>query len=197
MKEMFGLDRLPKMEVHGRTDRFIFQELLGQARLDFDQHFIPLSQRYWELLPEILRLTPGRLLPGVGELLQELTGSDKVKLGLLTGNARRAAQIKLERFDLETYFCFGGYGDDHACRNDVARSALNAAYSFLGPALDTNDVWVIGDTVDDVRCARAIGAKAIAVETGGSKPEELRRAVPDMQLKTLEHGFDEVMKLLS
>lgn len=195
MKEMYGLDHLPKMDVHGRTDRFIFQVLLSHAGLDFDQHFMPLSLRYWELLPDTMRRSSGKLLPGVGDLLQTLSAESSVQIGLLTGNARRPAEIKLQQFGLESYFRFGGFGDEHACRNDVARSALQAAQTFLGSTLNTNEIWVIGDTVDDIRCARAIGAKVIAVETGGSRPEELRRASPDLQLTTLEQGFAELLTL--
>jgi phosphoglycolate phosphatase len=195
MREMFGIEQLPQMDVHGRTDCFIFRELFEHANIDFDHHFPKVSQRYWDLLPETLQRLPGRLLPGVGQLLEVLDDSPRVHLGLLTGNARKAAEIKLNHFGLGRYFRFGGFGDQHACRNDVAWKAIEAAQATLGPAFDRAQVWVIGDTIDDIRCGRAIGAKVIAVETGGSLPQELRHAGPDIQLSSLEQGFEQLARL--
>jgi phosphoglycolate phosphatase len=40
-------------------------------------------------------------------------------------------------------------------------------------------VWVIGDTPSDVRCARAIGAKVVAVATGIFSIDQLRVERPD------------------
>ena len=51
--------------------------------------------------------------------------------------------------------------------------------------MDTNDVWVIGDTPLDVRCARAVGARAVAVATGWHPHEELAAHKPDYLLADL------------
>jgi len=40
-------------------------------------------------------------------------------------------------------------------------------------------VLVIGDTPLDIRCARAIGAKVLAVATGGHSLKELQAHRPD------------------
>ena len=48
-------------------------------------------------------------------------------LGILTGNARAAADIKLKYFGIEQYFSFGGYGDHHSDRNQVAALAVEQA----------------------------------------------------------------------
>ena len=39
---------------------------------------------------------------------------------------------------------------------------------------------MVGDTVNDIRCARAIGANVIAVATGGTTAAELEAAEPDV-----------------
>jgi phosphoglycolate phosphatase-like HAD superfamily hydrolase len=46
-------------------------------------------------------------------------------------------------------------------------------------------VWVVGDTPLDVRCARAIGANAVAVATGWHAHEELAASGPDLLLNDL------------
>jgi phosphoglycolate phosphatase-like HAD superfamily hydrolase len=46
-------------------------------------------------------------------------------------------------------------------------------------------VWVIGDTPLDVRCARAVGARVVAVATGWHSTEELATHEPDLLLTDL------------
>src|SRR5207248_2087626 len=105
--------------------------------------------------------------------------------GLLTGNTRAGAQRKLAHFGLWDYFPFGGFGDDHLDRDDVARMALAEAESHLGAAVDPASVWVIGDTPLDVRCAKAVGANAVAVATGWHALEELHATGADLVLEHL------------
>ena len=100
-------------------------------------------------------------------------------LGLLTGNVRSGARHKLSHHGLWDYFACGGFGDEHYERDDVARSALAEVRAHLGRDLDPRDVWVIGDTPLDVRCARAVGARAVAVATGWHPAEELAVHEPD------------------
>ena len=45
--------------------------------------------------------------------------------------------------------------------------------------LKPEEIVVVGDTVLDVACARSIGARCLAVCTGGSTQEELAAAKPD------------------
>jgi phosphoglycolate phosphatase len=47
------------------------------------------------------------------------------------------------------------------------------------------EVLVIGDTPLDIRCARAIGAKVVAVATGGALIEELMQHKPDWAVPDL------------
>ncbi len=182
MSQMFEINEIPEVEVHGRTDRGIVGEIFEKASLDYDQHGVEFSQRYWQHLPQTLAASDGEVLPGVVELLADLRTIPTFALGLLTGNAKRAAEIKLTHFGLDSFFDFGGFGDDFACRNEVAQSVLEAARSHLGHRFDPHNVWVIGDTIHDIRCARSIGSKVITVETGGATPEQLKTAEPDCAL---------------
>ena len=190
MNEMFQVKKVAKVPVHGRTDQGILTDLFEAHGLSFAQHREAFSQRYWELLPATLASGSGELLPGAKELLARLEAKPDIELGILTGNARRAAEIKLEHFGLQKFFRFGGYGDYHASRNDVAMLARKAAEDAVADAFDPSHLWVVGDTVNDVACGRWIDAKVIAVETGGSDPEELRASEPDCQLATLRQTED-------
>jgi len=182
-----------QVEFSGRTDRSIVGDL-------FDRHGIANSAEnasrffdaYLKQLPMMLNGREGLVLPGVARLLADLALRDDVALGLLTGNTRRGAGVKLGHYRLIEYFHFGGFGDLHLDRNHVAADALSAAGEFLQQSVSPEDVWVIGDTPLDIRCARAIGAQAVAVATGGHALAELAQAKPDLLLADLESAHEMV-----
>ena len=167
----------------GRTDRAITQDL-------FQFHGIEWSNANWERflaaylghLPSCLSRHNGSVLPGIGQLLELLVLRDQVDLGLLTGNVRDGARLKLGHYGLFDYFSFGGFGDHHMDRNDVAQEALSVIRNQFDGSVALEKIWVIGDTPLDIRCARAIGARAVAVATGFHPYEELAAERPDLLL---------------
>ena len=142
------------------------------------------QETYFGHLVEVLPTLPGETLAGVDRLLVTLSERDDVALGLLTGNFQRGAQLKLGHFQLDHYFGFGGFGDHHHDRDDVARAAMQAVVKHQRSEVDPANVWVIGDTPFDVRCGKAIGARTVAVATGSFEADELSESQPD-------HLFDD------
>lgn len=187
IRDEFGCEGpLQTVSFAGRTDRAIVTELLAANGVEPTEEARERCLRsYLEHLPGQLRGRNGRVLPGIVALLDALAARDDTAVGLITGNLRAGARIKLAHFDLDRYFAFGGYGDDHHDRGDVARAALGEAGRHLGFEPKVDRVWVIGDTPEDVRCARAIGARVVAVATGFASIEELRAAEPDVLLTDL------------
>ena len=184
--EEFGVALGVQIPYSGRTDRAIARDLLRLHDVDdTPENWQKLQAGYLARLPESLKRHNGRVLPGILALLKELQGRDDVAIGLLTGNVRAGARVKLGHFDLFEHFQFGGFGDLHFDRDDVAREALSDAKSHLGSKLSPERIWVIGDTPLDVRCARAIGAKVAAVATGIHTHEQLRECAPDLALHDL------------
>ncbi len=170
----------------GRTDR-------GIAGDQFALHNIPNTPENWErfiksylrFLPEKLIECQGTILPGVMDTLKFMTTRTKVRVGLLTGNLPRGAQVKLGYFGLAEFFAFGAFGDKHLLRDDVAREALQAVHERCGKDASLDRVFVVGDTPLDVACARAIGAQAVAVATGHYTMEQLAATKPDLLLADL------------
>ena len=180
----------------------------------FRAHGIEPSEENWQRfcagylsrLDDALATHRGRVLPGVGELLTSLAARGDVALGLLTGNVREGARRKLTHYNLWHWFAFGGFGDDHVERCDIAAAALAAAKSHVNsqsPPKGSNgsgqyhgEVIVIGDTLNDIRCGRSIGARCVAVATGHASPEELRTGSPDVLLETLANR-DPILALLN
>ena len=186
---VFGrCDQVAGIPFSGRTDRAIVADLLAaHGQPDTPANWRAFSAAYLEELPGAVRETPGAVLHGVEEILARLP---RTAVGLLTGNQRNGAEIKLGHFGLWERFAFGGFGDLHRGRDDVARDAFAAAQARFGTALDTADVWVLGDTPLDVQCARAIGAKVLAVATGQHSLAELRAARPDAAFADLVEALD-------
>jgi phosphoglycolate phosphatase-like HAD superfamily hydrolase len=171
----------------GRTDPDIARELLTVHSIDpTPANVAVLMRAYLDRLPESLVYNPGHVLPGVAELVATLRSTDRVLLGLLTGNVRAGAEKKLGHYRLwEPFGPVGGFGDDMHDRDDVARAALDNISARFGRRVNPRDVWVVGDTPLDVRCARAVGANVLAVATGWHSLNELAACGPDVATSDL------------
>lgn len=180
----FGLPaEFPDVPLGGRTDRAIARDVLAHFGLDDSpENWNRYQQAYLAHLPECLQRLRGRVLPGMAEAVTELSRRGDALVGLLTGNVAAGARCKLGHFGLWGHFPFGGFGDRHVDRADVAREALAAAERHGQRTLSPDEVWVVGDTPLDVACARAVGAKALAVATGGVDRQALAAAEPDVLL---------------
>ena len=187
LREEFGLVlSAEEVPYSGRTDVAIGRDLLAAHGIDpTPANRARLTEAYLARLPAALAAKAGAVCPGVPELLAALRPRGDVLLGLLTGNVRRGAEKKLGHFGLWDHFAVGGFGDEHDDRDDVARAALRSAEAHAGRRVDPADVWVIGDTPLDVRCARAIGANAVTVATGWHPHDELCACGPDLALADL------------
>ena len=200
MSDKCGVDKLPQVTVHGRTDCGIWQDVFAELNMQPPVNLEALIDDYCDELQRALNRNEGTELPGVRPLLRELHGRGDVCCYLLTGNARRAAEIKLAAFGLSEFFVradselIGGFGDSTGCRNEVARLALESAHRY-SDNFEIERAWVIGDTIRDVECARSIGSKVLAVQTGGDSRQTLLDSQPDLVVSDLSK-VDEVLKML-
>lgn len=186
-----GVGGLDGYDFAGKTDPRIVLDLMADLGHDEDTvrgRLATMRSLYLENLEQGLERELMTLLPGVLSLLEHLSARDDVLLGLLTGNWHGGARIKLSRFDLYRYFCFGAFGDDAVCRRDLAAIALERGAAERGEAFDPRDVVVIGDTVLDVDCAHAVGAPCLAVATGFTDAEALHAAGADHVFDDLEQA---------
>jgi phosphoglycolate phosphatase-like HAD superfamily hydrolase len=143
-------------------------------------------EKYVFWLDHILSGSETEMCPGVGEFIGQLRGlPEPPLLGLLTGNIRLGAEIKLRHFKLWNDFETGAFADDHEERDQIAAIARRRGELILKTALKDNEVLVIGDTPLDIRCGRAIRAKVLAVATGGARLEELIGHHPDWAVPDL------------
>lgn len=190
-KDAFGLeDDLSTVDFAGATDTRIIRML-------FDKHGVAPTEENQERfrLAYLPRLTtnlprlPGYVMPGVPELLSALRERPaEFALGLLTGNFAEAADLKLAHYGLAEFFAFGAFADDSPDRDCLGPVALGRARARFGAgafADPARDVLILGDTPRDVACARACGAKVLAVTTGRHGREALAAHGPDFLFDSL------------
>jgi phosphoglycolate phosphatase-like HAD superfamily hydrolase len=168
----------------GKTDAQSLQELLGPLSIATAEIHARLPEFTATLAREMARIIPERevyALPGVLERLAQWRARDDVLLGILTGNTHASAPVKLRAARIDpAWFPIGAYGDEDAERGRLAQLALERAGEWRGQEFAHERVFVIGDTPADVACARAIGARAIALTSGYCPREELMAAAPDL-----------------
>jgi phosphoglycolate phosphatase-like HAD superfamily hydrolase len=187
---VFGVaDAFVNSDVAGRTDTFLVSGALARAGLPdtADQHakfraaYVPI------LRDEIVKPPRSRagLMPGIQPLLAALSGQPSTYLALLTGNFEQAAYVKLDHFGINQFFAWGAFGEESADRNEIARAAQRRALERSVPAAARDRTIIIGDTPHDIECARAIGARILAVATGNFSVEQLQDAGADFALQDL------------
>ena len=174
-------DGTERMKFAGRTDVSLVREFfrlhgIEPSPANFERFF----DRYAFWLDHIIQDSAGAPCRGVLDFIDQLQAiPDPPVLGLLTGNIRLGAEIKLRHFDLWDLFVTGGFADDHEDRNRIADAAFRRARRLLNNKLRPDEGVVVGDTPRDIECGRRIGAKVLAVATGGATLEELRHHRPD------------------
>ena len=176
-----------QIKFSGRTDTGIAREMFLQHGVEpspanlgrfFDSYV------FW--LDYLLTQTNGAVISGVWEFIHQLHELPaRPAMGLLTGNIRLGAEIKLRHYELWELFRTGAFADDHEDRNQIAAIAKQRGSRLLNEDLRGDQILVVGDTQRDIQCARAIGAKVLAVATGGEKLDELKAHNPDWLVEDL------------
>jgi len=185
--EFNAVEGFEKMKFAGRTDVSLVREFFDYHRIPHNNsNLAKFFDRYVFWLDEMLGRTETVICPGVREFIDDLKAlPEPPVLGLLTGNIRLGAEIKLRSAQLWEEFETGGFADDHELRDQIAVVARDRGSRLVGRELPGEQVVVIGDTPHDIRCGRAIGARVLAVATGGSNYSELESHRPDWLVRDL------------
>lgn len=193
LEAVFGTaGRLHEMKVSGMTDLQIVVEALrdeGFTPERVRERIEPLRERY---MVEMKRVTGNgarvfELLPGAREVLAAAADHPRYASALLTGNIEPAAHLKMELMGLSEFFTLpGAFGDESHERNDLPALAADRIRRHLGFDFQPTQFIVIGDTPNDIACARHFGARALAVGTGRRfNAEQMLACEPDAFLPDL------------
>jgi phosphoglycolate phosphatase-like HAD superfamily hydrolase len=186
--DVFGVSgSLAGIEFAGRTDPWIIRQIFARFGIEHTgENLSRYVDGYISLLPSILEKSSARILPGVAKIVGQAAEHPSVVQGLLTGNLRRGAEAKLGFHGLWSFFPIGAFADDSEVRNELGPHALRRAKGHWGVEFPPERVWIVGDTPHDIACARAVGARSLAVATGSSKVADLAGHEPDAVLESLD-----------
>ncbi len=173
----------------GRTDLQLLYENLEPAGIDsdmIDRGLQKFKALYIKLLQLQIKKNECVLMPGIREILCALREDSRNHIGLLTGNFRQSAFVKLDKFSLSHYFSFGAFSDDTHIRNQMPDIALRKLQEATGDSVPPKRTFIIGDTIFDIECAKKSGSVSIAVSTGWTPEDTLKEHNPDYLFKDLK-----------
>src|SRR5918998_1355796 len=183
--------RLGEMSVSGMTDLQIVCEALRDEGFTTDDVCARSRELCEHYLAELERLTNEHLLyyalPGARAALEAVGRAPRYLNALLTGNLEPAARWKLRATGLDEFFPLpGAFGEDSHDRRDLPALAAARISAHLKIDLAPAQFVVVGDTPNDIACARHYGARCVAVATGRFHPAaELATFAPDALLEDL------------
>jgi len=184
----------------GKTDPQIVLEYLAEFDLPDAHTHLPaiLEGIEAELAARAHEVSArGAVLPGIAELLPRLAADDDVVQTVLTGNIAPNARVKVAAFGLDRWLNLemGAFGSDDRNRNALVPVAVAKVEAAGGRRFGPDEVWVVGDSPNDLACARAAGVRCLLVATGRPTFEELRTLHPDVLRRDLS-DVDEIVDLL-
>ncbi|MFN3197665.1 MAG: HAD family hydrolase [Bradymonadia bacterium] len=180
LKDYLGQPGALGFHFAGMTDRAILRRAIEGVGATYDEraHDAVVEIYLEHLKVELPQSTNYRVMPGVADFIEACLALPDAVSGLGTGNIEPAARLKLAPAGLDRYFEFGGFGDDAEIRSDMLIAGARRGAAQLGLELSSCEVIVIGDTVRDIHAARAMGARCIAVCTGGDARTDLEAEQP-------------------
>ncbi len=178
------MQNVEHINFHGATDLDVFRKICIErgeiSTPEMERAFFDclapaldaqMKKNRIEIFPNI-----GRILPMLSNVRNEYRTpvSSGWKLGIVTGNIKATAKLKLKHAGLSEYFDERGFGCgcDHEDRVEIARHAWERAGKPKRAVL-------IGDTPSDIHAAKANGMTSIAVATGGYDFQTLEKAGAD------------------
>ena len=181
----------------GKTDPAIVREIFARLGIasNLELRVESVLESYLFFLREEVRLSEKyHVLPGIVDILDQMSARADVILGLATGNIELGARVKLERGSLNSYFTFGGFGSDSEDRAGLVRKGVEDAARRLGSPIHAVDVFVIGDTPRDIDAGRAGGFKTVGVATGRYSTGQLAQAGATFVISNFQEGRDQFLR---
>jgi len=190
----------------GKTDPQIVRELMelaGHPECNSEDRITAVCARYVDLLTaELAKPTQAtRIYPGIKDLLTALEpyeAENRALVGLLTGNVQHGAALKLRSAGLDpARFAVGAFGSDAHDRPSLPAIAAKRAEQRAGRRFTGDDIVIVGDTPDDVACARPMRARTVGVGTGFYSAAALTEAGATHAFDNLENTAAVLRALLS
>jgi phosphoglycolate phosphatase len=200
-REVYGLEcTFREIRYAGKTDPVILEEVLKLHGFDEEtiwSRYAASVEKYCSYFDYYAGKNSYQVTvyPGVIPLITALQKMPDMHCAILTGNLEYTGWRKLELAGLRHYFTFGAFGSDSRVRSELVGVAVKRAEENCGVVFSGKSIVIIGDSVHDVECGKPRGATAIAVATGHTSLEELKRYQPDYAFQDLA-DFKKVIEVL-
>ncbi len=185
IREVLGVDLERPGFGAGATERMVWTRLFEHAGMPVPEDLQPLESAIDRIYVEHFAHTPRVAIGGAREAVAAIGRQGHVN-SVLTGNGRPAAQLKLDSagydtalFDWDAAF----FGREWADRVEMAKAARVRHPRAI----------IIGDTVNDGRCAVESGIAWVAVGTGGHPRAELEAFAPVAWFDSLAGRGEELL----
>jgi phosphoglycolate phosphatase-like HAD superfamily hydrolase len=189
LEQVTGRRPRARVTMSGKTDRQIVEEYLEMVGTPDPALILPvlqhleheLSQRVDQMAAE------GHACLGAEAVLRALSTIEGVEQTVLTGNIAPNARSKLSAFGLDRFLDLevGAYGAEHSDRRQLLPVAWERQRSDRGTDYAPDETWIVGDTPNDLACARSGGAHCLLVATGRVGLAALEALAPDAVLADL------------
>jgi len=201
IRELFNMEMSwDGIDFAGATDGIIVKQILDRCGIpDTPEHQYRLEMYYIHYFAEAVKNHEFTVYPGVREVLNRAGHDSRYFQALLTGNFEAASWMKVCHNGMGGYFTCGAFGGETRNRSDIARRAVERVFQRTGVQFPKEKTIVIGDTIHDVRCGKAIGAHTLCVTTGDYSRKQLEDAGADAVLEDFSNTnifFDTVEKLV-
>jgi len=165
----------------GKTDLLIFNEIAERCierKLTMNE-WAEMSNLYAEFFAEDAKNSVSfRVIPGVSDLLNELSLIPKIHLSVATGNIEKVSWMKLRKAKLDSFFRCGGFGAKHSNRTGILTDAIEASSNHFKKQYLNENIYVIGDTRHDIIAAHALNLRSVGVDTGSTKGKDFKEIQP-------------------
>ncbi|HFD80963.1 MAG TPA: phosphoglycolate phosphatase [Gammaproteobacteria bacterium] len=179
-REPWGEERVRDWVGNG-VERLVRRALIGQ--LEGEPEEAEFERAYPVFLELYAENTSRRslLYPGVREGLDYLKAAG-YHLGCVTNKAERFTIPLLKDLGIHEYFAIVVSGDSLAHKKPHPEPLLHAAEFFK---VSPERALMVGDSISDVKAARAAGFMIACVPYGYNHGEDIRLAGPDLIIDTL------------
>ncbi|MEA1973965.1 MAG: HAD hydrolase-like protein [Bacillota bacterium] len=187
---LFTTNSMLHIDNSARSDMDVFREILKNHDINYtDGLWNEFLVIYEKKLIKYSKTNIWRVNKDAKSFIEKLSKTNH-KISMITGELEIGSKYKLEKINVWKYFPVGGFGEDNISRLGIAEVALKKAISHYKN--DFDEIYVIGDTLLDIKTARHIGAKIISITTGSNTKKELKTLNPDYiinKFKEIEHLF--------
>jgi len=188
IREVLGIELERPGFGAGATERMVWVRLFEHAGMPVPTDLGPLEAAIDRQYVTHFQSVPRVAIPGAIEAVAALDAAGFTN-SVLTGNGRPVSRMKLESagFDVDLFdWDSAFFGREWADRVEMAKAARAAHPATV----------IIGDTVNDGRCAVGSGIPWVAVGTGGHPRAELEEFGPVAWFDDLVGRTDELIAVL-